>query len=169
MRRPPPQRGTAPDMWPRSAARRVSLPSLRGIGMHEIKPGVDVQPFEQRAARSGIHDIPAHVRNHRGLKSNDRPRPVPAAWRLHTEFDPASKQNLHTDTDPSTGRPAATRSAMIRSPLILRRPAMHAAKAPTPGTTSPSAVIAASVSAVTSTSAPTRCSARWADRRFPEP
>ncbi|CNV17703.1 Uncharacterised protein [Mycobacterium tuberculosis] len=68
--------------------------------MHEIKPGVDVQPFEQRAARSGIHDIPAHVRNHRGLKSNDRPRPVPAAWRLHTEFDPASKQNLHTDTDP---------------------------------------------------------------------
>ena len=70
---------------------------------------------------------------------------------------------------PSTGRPAATRSAMILSPLIFRRPVMHASNAPTPGTTSPSAFSAASLSAVTSTSAPTRCSARWADRRLPEP
>ena len=70
---------------------------------------------------------------------------------------------------PSTGRPAATRSAMIRSPAILRRPVMHASNAPTPGTTSPSAAAAAPASAVTSTDAPTRCSARWADRRLPEP
>ena len=70
---------------------------------------------------------------------------------------------------PSTGRPAATRSAMILSPLIFRSPVMHASNAPTPGTTSPSAFEAASASEVTSTSAPTRCSARWADRRLPEP
>ena len=39
-------------------------------------------------------------------------------------------------------------------------PVMHASKAPTPGTTSPSAFIAASTSAVTSTSAPVRSNAR---------
>ena len=70
---------------------------------------------------------------------------------------------------PSTGRPAATRSAMIRSPPISRSPVMHASNAPTPGTTRPSAVSARCASAVTSTSAPTRCSARCAERRLPEP
>ena len=44
---------------------------------------------------------------------------------------------------PSTGRPAATRSAMILSPPISRRPVMQASNAPTPGTTSPSADAAA--------------------------
>ncbi len=70
---------------------------------------------------------------------------------------------------PSTGRPAATRSAMILSPPISRSPVMHASNAPTPGTKSPSADAAAPASAVTSTSAPTRSSARWADRRLPDP
>jgi hypothetical protein len=46
---------------------------------------------------------------------------------------------------------------------------MQAANAPTPGTTSPSASIAASASVVTVTSAPTRRSARSAERRLPEP
>ena len=46
---------------------------------------------------------------------------------------------------------------------------MHAANAPTPGTTSPSAFIAVSKSAVTSASAPARCRARWAERMFPDP
>ena len=46
---------------------------------------------------------------------------------------------------------------------------MQAAKAPTPGTTSPSAAIAASKSEVTVTSAPTASSARAADLRFPDP
>ena len=46
---------------------------------------------------------------------------------------------------------------------------MHAANAPTPGTTRPSAASAAGPAAVTLTSAPTRCSARWAERRLPEP
>ena len=40
---------------------------------------------------------------------------------------------------------------MIRSPRTDRRPAAHAANAPTPGTTSPSASAAAFASAVTST------------------
>ena len=38
---------------------------------------------------------------------------------------------------------------MISSPPTARSPAMHAANAPTPGTTSPSAASAAAVSAVT--------------------
>ena len=46
---------------------------------------------------------------------------------------------------------------------------MQAANAPTPGTTSPSASIASSASAVTSTDAPARATARSAERRLPEP
>ena len=44
---------------------------------------------------------------------------------------------------PSTGRPAATRSAIIGPAPSSSMPAMHAAYAPTPGTTSPSAAAAA--------------------------
>ena len=53
--------------------------------------------------------------------------------------------------------------------VTARSPAMQAANAPTPGTASPSQFSAASGSAVTSTRAPTRSSARCAERRFPDP
>jgi hypothetical protein len=46
---------------------------------------------------------------------------------------------------------------------------MHASKAPTPGTSRPSAFSASSKSDVTVTSAPTRSSARSPDRMLPEP
>jgi hypothetical protein len=46
---------------------------------------------------------------------------------------------------------------------------MHAANAPTPGTTNPSAEPAKEADDVTVTSAPTRSSARWAERRLPDP
>ncbi len=46
---------------------------------------------------------------------------------------------------------------------------MQAANAPTPGTTRPSALSAASKSAVTSVSAPARSRARCAERMFPDP
>ena len=58
---------------------------------------------------------------------------------------------------------------MTRCPFAARSPAMHAANAPTPGTNSPSAPSAAFGSADTCTCAPTRSSARWADRMLPEP
>ena len=58
---------------------------------------------------------------------------------------------------------------MMLGPSTARRPAMQAANAPTPGTTSPSASIAACRSAVTVTSAPTRRNARSAERRLPDP
>ncbi len=61
---------------------------------------------------------------------------------------------------PSTGRPPASRRSITWSPRTARSPAMQAANAPTPGTTSPSASIAALASAVTSVSAPARCRAR---------
>jgi hypothetical protein len=46
---------------------------------------------------------------------------------------------------------------------------MHAAKAPTPGTTKPSASKATLLSEVTTTSCPEVAKARSADLRFPEP
>ena len=70
---------------------------------------------------------------------------------------------------PSTGRPPERRRPMIRSPRIARSPRMHASNAPTPGTSRPSAAIAASRSPVSSTDAPARSTARTAERRLPEP
>jgi hypothetical protein len=70
---------------------------------------------------------------------------------------------------PSTGRDPASRRSISWSPRISSSPVMQAANAPTPGTTSPSADIAASKSAVTAASAPARISALSAERRFPEP
>ena len=46
---------------------------------------------------------------------------------------------------------------------------MHAANAPTPGTTNPAAFSAISLSEVTTTSTPLRSKARWADRKLPDP
>ncbi len=58
---------------------------------------------------------------------------------------------------------------MISCPWTARRPSMHAAKAPTPGTTSPSAAIATSRSEVSVTAPPARSRARTTDLRLPEP
>ena len=69
----------------------------------------------------------------------------------------------------SVGRPAIRRLAITSSPPTASNPAMQAANAPTPGTTSPSAARAASRSAVTVTAVPARASARSAERRLPEP
>ncbi len=70
---------------------------------------------------------------------------------------------------PSTGRPPASRWPMMRSPRTAFSPAMHAANAPTPGTTRPSAASATCGSAVTSTCTPVRATARVAECRLPEP
>lgn len=70
---------------------------------------------------------------------------------------------------PITGRPPDRRRSMIQSPRASFRPFMQAAKAPTPGTSSPSAFIALSKSRVISTSAPARARARSAERTFPKP
>ncbi len=70
---------------------------------------------------------------------------------------------------PITGRPPDSRRSTIQSPRASRSPFMQAAKAPTPGTSSPSAFIARSKSRVISTSAPARARARSAERTLPKP
>lgn len=70
---------------------------------------------------------------------------------------------------PITGRPPDSRRSMTQSPRASSRPRIQAAKAPTPGTSSPSAFMAVSKSRVISTSAPTRASARSAERTLPKP
>jgi len=70
---------------------------------------------------------------------------------------------------PSVGRSLARRSRTIAPPSTAFNPFMHAAKAPTPGTTKPSASNAILRSEVTTTSLPDVANARSADRRFPEP
>ena len=70
---------------------------------------------------------------------------------------------------PSTGRSFAIRSRMIASPSTDLNPCIHAAKAPTPGTTRPSASSAVARSDVTTTSTPEVAKALCAERKLPEP
>ena len=65
---------------------------------------------------------------------------------------PRSNSTCMPTQIPSTGRPPASRRPITRSPRTRRSPAMHAANAPTPGTTSPSASCASWMSAVSVTS-----------------
>jgi hypothetical protein len=80
------------------------------------------------------------VRDHRGVQPDDGARPLAAAVRFQAELHASREQDLHADAHPEHRPPAATRSAMILSPPIFRRPVMHASNAPTPGTTRPSAL-----------------------------
>src|SRR5215207_4178017 len=76
---------------------RVALPLLRGIGVHEIEAGGGVDAVEQRGAGRRIDDVPAHVRDHRGVQPDDGARPLPAAGGLLAELDTAGEQDLHPD------------------------------------------------------------------------
>ena len=70
---------------------------------------------------------------------------------------------------PNVDLPDAWRWRMTSAASIALIPFMHAAKAPTPGTTSPSDLKATSRSDVSCTSWPVVANARWADRKFPDP
>ena len=70
---------------------------------------------------------------------------------------------------PKVGRSFAKRSRTMFAPSTAFNPFMHAANAPTPGTTKPSASKATLRSEVTNTSFPEVAKARSADLRFPEP
>src|SRR5690625_1409108 len=70
---------------------------------------------------------------------------------------------------PRTGRPPARRRSIMRGPPTSRSWRMTAAKAPTPGTTRPSASATSSGSEVSSTCAPACSRARTAERTLPEP
>ena len=91
---------------------------------------------------------------------------TPCSW---TASMAASNSSCMPTQMPSTGRPSRTRSTTTGPASSASIPAMQAAYAPTPGTTRPSHPRAAARSAVTVTSAPTRASARCAERRLPDP
>ena len=70
---------------------------------------------------------------------------------------------------PRVGRSFSNRDVIISTPPMAFKPFMHAANAPTPGTTKPSASFAIRASDVTRTSCPLVAKARSAERRLPEP
>ena len=70
---------------------------------------------------------------------------------------------------PSSGTPAAIRSSSSRSKPAARIPATARGNAPSPGSTSPSARVAAAGSLVISARAPTWRSAFSAERMLPMP
>jgi len=70
---------------------------------------------------------------------------------------------------PKVGRSRSNRLLIILTPSMAFKPCMQAAKAPTPGTTRPSASTAMRASDVTTTSKPLVANARSADRKLPDP
>ena len=146
----------------RSTASAVGRRS-RGVRVHEVEPG------RRRAARRTAPSRPAASTVFQPMCGSDRraqpARPCPGSSPRPLVTTPCSsprvEEHLHADADAE--HRAARRRPGRRSPgrrRARRCPAMQAANAPTPGTTSPSAAGAAARSAVTVTSAPTRASAR---------
>ena len=70
---------------------------------------------------------------------------------------------------PRVGRSDCNRFLMMSAPSIAFKPCIHAANAPTPGTTKPSASTATRASEVTTTFSPLAAKARSADRKLPDP
>ena len=99
----------------------------------------------------------------------DRAGPLAEALGVDAVLDAALEEHLHADADAEHRAAAGEPTTDDLVALTARMPAMHAANAPTPGTTRPSHSSAASRSAVTMTSAPARSRARSAERMLPEP
>ena len=94
------------------------------------------------------------------------PQPV----RLDPELDAAGEQDLHADADAEHGPARRHPVGDDLLPADLAQPRHARLERADPGHhQTVGGIAAAAGSAVTSTSAPTRCSARWAERRLPEP
>ena len=81
----------------------------------------------------------------------------------------AAVQELEPEADASTGAPAAACSRITSSRPSSRRRAMAGGKAPTPGTTSPSAARRSPCALVNAARAPTCSNAFSTLRRLPIP
>ena len=140
------------------------------VGVHEVEALVLDARRTARAARAPRRCSTPCAAARARAAARPSPGHSPQPCGVDAVLDAVLEQHLHADADAehraAAGEPAADRS---RGPCTARSPAMHAANAPTPGTTRPSRSSAASRSAVTVTSAPARASARSADRRLPEP
>ena len=102
-------------------------------------------------------------------RRSTRPGHSPKPTLSSPNSSPTSNITCMPTQMPSTGRPPASRTSTIRGPSTRCSPAIHAANAPTPGTTSPSQFRVRSSSAVTVTCAPTAVNARAAECRLPDP
>ena len=100
-------------------------------------------PVEQHAARGAVDLVPAHVRQDGGLQLLDDAGPLAAALGVVAVLDAAVEQDLHADADAEHRAAAGEPAADDLGPSTALQPSMQAAKAPTPGTTRPSASRAA--------------------------
>ena len=125
--------------------------SVSGVGVHEVEPLVR-DAGEQQRARRGASTVFQPMCGRTGACSSlDVRRATRRRPSVATPCStPRSNSTCMPTQMPSTGRPPASRAPTDgRRPSTAARPAMHAANAPTPGTTRPSASSAASRSAVT--------------------
>ncbi len=129
------------------------------------------RPVEQRARPLHVEHVPLHLRvlhaRRAAARSGRAARRGPATpGRLLDDL----VEHLHADAD-AEERPAVVgraRRATSSSPAS-RSASMQRPNAPTPGSTTPAASAMRPGSAVRRASAPTRCSAFWAERRLPMP
>ena len=96
-------------------------------------------PWNSARALARLDGVPAHVRQHRRVEFGDDARPLAEALGVDAALDAALEQHLHADAD-AEHRPAAGEPTVDDLVAATARSAsMTARKAPTPGTTSPSA------------------------------
>ena len=131
-----PLAGAAP--WAVASASRA--PGARGVGVDEVEPGVGAEPGEQRRARRRPTVFQPMCGTTGARAGSTRPATAEPLGD-HAVLVAVLEQDLHADADaehrPAAGRPGPRSPGRRRA---RRTPAMHAAKAPTPGTTRPSAL-----------------------------
>ncbi len=142
------------DQRRRQPATRVERERAGRVGVHEVESGAGPMPASSRdpeAARTVFQPMCGRI----GAVSRST---VPGHWPHPSVRTPCSTPSANSTCMPtqmpSTGLDPASLRSITTSPRTARNPAMHAANAPTPGTTSPSALSAVSASAVTVVSAP---------------
>ena len=117
----------------------VELPAAHAVGVHEVEPLplharriASTRPGRPRCSSPcAAGSAPGSAR-----RSPATPRTLRCARRARRR---RSNRTCMPTQMPSTGRPPASRRPMTLGPCTAVSPAMHAANAPTPGTTRPSA------------------------------
>ena len=126
----------------------LQRPVAHAVGVHEVEP-LALDAGEQRGARRATSTVFQPMCGTTGACSRSTTPGHSSQPSVSTPCSTPRSNRICMPTQmPSTGRPPASRRPMTSWPRTRRSPAMHAAKAPTPGTTRPSASCAGCRSAV---------------------
>src|SRR6195952_1300153 len=105
----------------------LELPAANRVGVHEVEPGLRLQPLEQSRIGTGHDGVPTHVRHDRRLEFLHRAGPLTDPVGLLAVLDARFEQDLHADAD-SQHRPRPGQSAPDNSVTAYRFQPGHAGR-----------------------------------------